>query len=130
MFKAKCIEGGNWVYGDLIHHPYGICIGSVDKDGLHELYVNEETICQYTGLTDKNGKKIWENDILTFEEVYENVGYDCIGAVYYDKTKAMFRIPTTNRKTYTTSIDFHTSIPGFKKVGNIFDNSELIKNDI
>lgn len=50
LFKGKEVQNGNWIYGDLIHRDYGTTIGAVDSDGLHEVYVDEETICQYTGL--------------------------------------------------------------------------------
>ena len=73
LFKAKSenIDGTfDWIEGYLskCDGKWTIC----DDDG-YGCFIDENTICQYTGLTDKNGKKIWENDIV------KCYSFDCSG---------------------------------------------------
>lgn len=66
LFRGKRIDNGEWVVGDLVHSVYKIgdtCIGQYGNEiGMHE--VDPLTICRCTGREDKNGRLIWENDIL------------------------------------------------------------------
>ena len=71
LFKAKRIDNGDWVEGNYITDEQdkekayiGYIFGIEDFDIVE---VNPETLCQYTELKDKNGNRIWENDIVRIE---------------------------------------------------------------
>ena len=89
-----------------------------------------DTICQYTGLTDKNGNKIWENDVVKYEDaeadfegyhdnVFVNVGKTCITpqGVFF-----------TNRQTVDMDdLWLSECSVDAEVIGNIFDNPELLE---
>lgn len=87
--------------------------------------IDENTICQYTGLTDKNGNKIWENDIVGYLDAYStDNGYaeaDCIGQVVWDNETLSFQV------TERLSAESYEVLDECAVIGNIFDNSELLE---
>ena len=123
LFKAKTISG-NWVNGLLANKDDKWYISN--KAGMPFAYdVRPETICQFTGLCDKNGNKIWENDILMAhldesypEDVtYETVEWGVAGWVTHEAG-------STDRE-YLDEFD----LEHFEVVGNIFDNKELLQEE-
>ena len=98
--------------------------------------MDKNTICQYTGLTDKNGDKIWENDIVRFQ--FDND--DCpfpnkdikkrIGKVFFSDFRASWSIAMGRNGSKCLNNDLFKYVQNGNRVeiiGNIFDNPELVK---
>lgn len=136
LFKAKRVKNGEWIEGSLIDLDIdsGYCyivppykqastlpIGFLITDGM-ELVI-PETICQFTGLCDKNGKKIWENDILMahLDESYpEDATYE---AVEWGVAGWVMHEANSIDRQYIDEFD----LEHYEVVGNIFDNKELLQ---
>ena len=84
--------------------------------------IDPNTLCQYTGLTDKNGKKIWENDIC--EMVYDGTIH--IYVVVWDKTELDFK-GTNGKENYGCNFEYLGCCEEIVVIGNIFDNPELLE---
>lgn len=114
LFKAKRKDNGEWVVGDLLH------TGDVDavliSDCYGQLYrCDSDTICQYTGLTNKNGQKIWENDIVCIRSSVLS-GY---GVIKYENGNLVL-VDEKRKRTYSLYGEWK-----IRKDGNIFDNDLL-----
>ena len=135
IFKAKRIDNGEWVEGQYVYitNPltedgkpirHLICNGTNIFNDL----IDPVTLCQYTGLTDKDGKKIWENDIISINAYsYDEPEDDYFGVVTYCEKDACWSLNNNEKYgeiicecfgSYTTEIINH---------GNIFDNQELLE---
>lgn len=124
LFKAKNCAG-KWAQGLLAHKDNKWYISNIA--GMPFAYeVRPENICQYTGLTDKNGNKIWENDIVKVEEhaPYVNGLYKVI----YCETSCNYALIRNN---FTHGYFSFSDLNGFETtsevIGNIFDNPELLE---
>ena len=128
LFRGKHIHAmdsnehlnGTWVRGYLSdeNHIY-------DKSLKGEFLIDEDTICQYTGLTDKNGKKIFEGDIVRFGKNY--------GEVKFGLHESNWQIYKYNQGFFVkfSKVYFRNEL-GFWRdkvivTGNIYDNPELLK---
>ena len=118
--KAAC---GAWVQGDLINRKIWYSEFKVIRaedsgfDNYIEYEVITETIGQYTGLTDKNGKKIFEGDIVEFD------GELCYAVYYIIFVDGCFRIAQNGKYSYT----LHNLYSSLEVIGNIHDHPELLK---
>lgn len=117
LFKAKRIDNGEWVEGDLERTKYDDVIWIVDVRGEKCYRCDLDTICQYIGLTDKNDKKIWENDIV---ELPDEEGYF---TCKWEEDAARF---VMNGDGLTVDFDNYWSYQT-EVAGNIFDNPELLE---
>ena len=120
LFRGKADD--EWVYGDLGRLKNAITI--TKRNFIYPYIVMPETVGQFTGLTDKNGVKIFEGDIVTVEN--PNISDDEYGIVKFDNDGAMFIVEFD-----TFTVDFGNNIDSnqCKIIGNIFDNPELLKGE-
>jgi len=125
-FRGKALSGAGWVYGYVIH--YGLDRVIIDTKDWHvSEAVDPATVGQYTGLKDREGRKIFEGDILKPEfGNFPNlvVEYNADAAAF--AAKANEPVGGEGKKTFLFS-----ELPIgdlFAVIGNIHDNPELIKN--
>lgn len=127
-FRGKSVLSAEWVYGGITAMKDGWCSAittlTEDEFDSQEL-VYPDTIGQYTGLLDKNGKEIYEGDIITCinksDSVYE-IGRQMIGFVAYEEN-GCYWFCKNNFQHY----DDWAFADDIEVIGNIYDNEELLK---
>lgn len=130
LFRGKRLDTGEWVEGGYYQEPYtdNVYITFWNSFGLGFMdacQVVRDTVGQYTGLTDKNGKRIFEGDIVHCVARLDEA--NCV-VIFED---GEFRlVPERNYKTYVTGAGFH-ALRCFEKevIGNIHDNPELMEDN-
>ena len=126
LFRGKLIDNGEWVQGSLFSEGTRIEIvrGTCNNIGIEGVEVIHETVGQYTGLTDKNGKKIFEWDVLQFNYTGKNHGVEGKATVIFEHGK--FGVLWGWHKEFVCLDGFaNTTI---EVIGNIHDNPELLEN--
>lgn len=154
LFKAKRFDNGEWAQGALIYD---------DRDRLYRIIteisystgtclttdnaprVDSSTICQCTGLKDKNGKLIWENDILMCYDNTDNlvkVAYGEFDVIDADSLNVSDSVIGWHHEVVSMDAlkkyellrydmlpltEYYIQLMESKRIGNIFDNPELIK---
>lgn len=129
LYRGKRVDNGEWVDGDLIHRQIwgrALAIIRISDDGFEhyeEYEVIPESVGQFTGLTDKNGNKIFEGDIVkvtTGIEGYKSTYHSAIQEVKYNAESgiAVF-LPFDNSDMVEAEV-----------IGNIYDNPELLLMEI
>ena len=148
LFLAKRKDNGKWVEGyyykmsettycfkedyerkPVSEHHYILQERMTDwglPNQIVQIEIDSETLCQFTGLCDKNGKKVWENDILMAhldesypeDATYETVEWNVAGWVTHETD-------STDRQ-YLDEFD----LEHYEAIGNIFDNPELAQGSL
>lgn len=134
-FRGKRLDNRKWEYGDLIenqgrffiYHATSETTIEDNDDGrivVAAVEVDPNTVGQYTGLQDMNGKDIWKDDIMCIPETDFNA--EIVGRVLYEDG-AYYIIPFNGGHLWGLhwSLRKHNA----KLIGNIHDNPELLKTE-
>ena len=138
LFRGK-MDNGEWVYGsfcmDALEQFNGLCgidgfIRLYDKGkGKMQTYeVDRETVGQYTGLMDKNGKRIFEGDIVAQNWYdYDEPRDDSFGKVVFCEYDCSFSVMDVNKDGFMPlgrCGSYHWEV---EVIGNVHDNPELLE---
>ena len=147
LFKAKRVDNGEWVDGYLFDNGFdgeekkyfiggliiekynGTACDEWDITGIDFYEIDPETICQFTGLCDKNRKKIWENDIVNTKS---NVRVQIKFGLYSNgfstwKHNQGFYMDFMDKEYYRPELGYWAEKSVV--IGNIFDNKELLQEE-
>jgi uncharacterized phage protein (TIGR01671 family) len=123
-FRAKPIGGGHWIEG--YYEGFTICMGQNDEGIIHRfsdwglnipIAVDSKTVCQFTGLQDKNGTEIWENDIVEIDD-------DIVNTWKVAKLTHVRWMPATGFCPFNLDANYANKC---RVIGNFFDNPELLE---
>lgn len=151
LFKAKRFDNGEWVQGYLIYSFTGVPIIVTEYDHILMLVTRYEvdlkTICQCTGLKDRNGKLIWENDILMCYDNTDNlvkVAYGEFDVIDADSLNVSDSVIGWHHEVVSMDAlnkcellrydmlpltEYYIQLMESKRIGNIFDNPELLESE-
>lgn len=134
LFKAKRIDNGEWLEGCLVidhsrSNLFKYRMQPVESGVLYAPPIYPETLCQFTGLYDKNDKRIWENDIVnTDSNVRAQIKFGLYSNSFSTwKRNQGFYMDFMNKEYYRSDLGYWA-----KKtvvIGNIFDNPELAEEE-
>lgn len=146
LFKAKRIDNGKWVKGYLFDNGFGgeekkyfIGILIIEKyngtacdewdiTGIAFGEIDPETLCQFTGLCDKNGNKIWENDIVNHNGEYAPVKFGMYCSSFdYGNYNFGFYVDFPEDTFYRKELGYWCR--KVESAGNVFDNPELLQEE-
>ena len=129
-FRGKDIETGEWLYGDLIQRlgnfPAILYQDCYDGKVIYiECAVDKDSVGQYTGSRDKDGKEIYEGDVVQ-SKLKRARKYDEVLQICFNDSEYEYCGKNEHGSSISLSLleDYHT----VEVIGNIHDNPELINN--
>jgi uncharacterized phage protein (TIGR01671 family) len=130
-FRGKRVDNGEWVHGNYFIDERDIEDGFIWREipqiqqryGDHYQYFDiiNDTIGQYTGLKDKNGKEIYEGDICNCRE------YECFGKIEWNEDNAGFYFYVVVEGGGFDEECLYEYADELEVIGNIYDNPELLE---
>ena len=125
LFRGKLTDDSKWVYGCLLDKIYGAVPAIMSEQSVDDAFnlefeydhVQEKTVGQYTGMKDKNGKRIFEGDILKFSDcgiypVWWDADFFTFGSCWFSDFDPLYKYDRNK----------------IEVIGNIHDNPELLEN--
>lgn len=131
IFRGKRLDNGEWVYGDLEYNSAKniVRIHTYDNNGeyLMQHLVQPDAVGQFSGMFDKNGKEIYEGDIILYGNTIKNVVVFRHGAFGYLVYGGEFISYAGNTNFTFNPLDRSEK---HEVIGNIFDNPDLLKRQV
>lgn len=118
LFRAKTKATNEWTYG---YYAKQYNVPQIYTDNGHEC-IDEDTLCQYTGLTDWNGNKIFEGDII---QSYHNRKPMGVAVIYWQGSSFWCDFLSGTRFDCDTLDEWDCEC-GLEIIGNIFDNKDIV----
>ena len=128
LFRGKRVDNGKWVCGCLFEiWDEAYILWGTTNDAPNMIEIIPETVGQFTGLTDKNGTKIFEGDICRFRE-WNNGDMCWIGKVHYEHLQFVISGDKNKECEIPFTLPMSFLIPeNVEVIGNIHDNPELLE---
>lgn len=115
--KAERVDGDKWIYGDFRHNKKDFCI--FEQGGNTGELIQPETIGQFTGLLDKNGREIYEGDIIRFVNGQKKVNGEWVDNEFIYTVEY-------SEGTFHGIFGLSKVLNSVEVIGNIYDNPDLI----
>lgn len=131
LFKGKRLGNGQWVEGN-----YGFFKSVNGNEKMHHITIEDgkairidfSTLCQFTGMTDKNGNKVWEHDIIALNEDVKKIFNVDDGEIRYGW--GGFYIKKFSELNSLNTLASYNCILRGEVIGNVFDNPELLNKEV